>query len=76
MKKKIEEDESIEDLTKYFIKEKSYEKGEKITHTIFNYYYSSDNEKKILTNLKNSEYYINIDYAGKKLGDLWNFIYE
>ena len=74
--KKIEEEESVKELRDFFIKEKSYEEGEKITHTIFNYYHSSDNEKKILQNLKDSGYNINIDFAGKKIGELWNFIYE
>ena len=73
---KIEEDETVKELREYFIKEKSYEEGEKITHTIFNYYNQNDNEKKIFSFLENSGYKIIINFEGKKLEDLWNVIYE
>ena len=73
---KIEEDETVKELRDYFIKEKSYEEGEKITYTIFNYYNQNDNEKKIFSFLEKSGYKIIINFEGKKLEDLWNVIYE
>ena len=76
---RLEEDESFKKMRNYFIKEKSYEPGEKITNTIFNYYYSSGDElkkelDKTIQLIKNNKFEIKVDVKDNK--DFWNIIYQ
>ena len=82
--KKIIEDDNetvIEKIKNYFIKEKSYEKGEKITHTIFNNYYSSEEEKKFIKgkelvfNVEGVNYKVKIKFVDNVKND-FDFIYQ
>ena len=81
---KIIEDDNetvIEKIKNYFIKEKSYEKGEKITHTIFNNYYSSEEEKKFIKgkelvfNVEGVNYKVKIKFVDNVKND-FDFIYQ
>ena len=82
--KKIIEDDNetaIEKIKNYFIKEKSYEEGEKITHTIFNNYYSSEEEKKFIKgkelvfNVEGVNYKVKIKFVDNVKND-FDFIYQ
>ena len=81
---KIIEDDNetvIEKIKNYFIKEKSYEEGEKITHTIFNNYYSSEEEKKFIKgkelvfNVEGVNYKVKIKFVDNVKND-FDFIYQ
>ena len=76
---RLEEDESFEKMRNYFIKEKSYEEGEKITNTIFNYYFSSGDElkkeiDKTIKLINKKGYDIKVEVMDNK--DFWNIIYQ